>query len=380
MPTFEFTEGAAEQYDFQPSMVNFSSISGNVIVSSTIPAVTFFSDDIVSNGVTFVFSGSVNAGLTGGAFHAPGAAFVSSYITSNGQPSSTSIPFADGSGALGASAGQISTGSGFNVDVGDTFKLGLNNSSLFTGTINLNVTAVNGQVKIVGDRTTGADFSTMISSAQNVATSGNFSSFTFTMMGNSAGGPNQFILNDVTANITCFVAGTKIATSKGDVTVENLSAGDRVKTADGGTTTVRWVGKRAINTRFSNPDKVNPVCFAPGAFGNENALMVSPDHAIEIDGVLVNASALVNGDTVYQFDDVSIDGFTYYHVETDAHEVILAEGIPCETYLHDGSEWSFDNIATRPERDVPEMDKIRISSARLLPAYIADQLRTKRAA
>ncbi|KMW57739.1 hypothetical protein AIOL_002706 [Candidatus Rhodobacter oscarellae] len=46
-------------------------------------------------------------------------------------------------------------------------------------------------------------------------------------------------------------------------------------------------------------------------------LYVSPDHAVEIDGVLINAMALDNGTTITQVAKMPLDGFTYYHVETE---------------------------------------------------------------
>jgi hypothetical protein len=34
---------------------------------------------------------------------------------------------------------------------------------------------------------------------------------------------------------------------------------------------------------------------------------------------------------------------TYYHIELDSHDVILAEGLPCETYLEAGQRAAFSD-------------------------------------
>ena len=44
--------------------------------------------------------------------------------------------------------------------------------------------------------------------------------------------------------------------------------------------------------------------------------------------------ALVNGTTITQ---VEVDEVTYWHVELDSHDVILAEGPPAESYLEMGN-------------------------------------------
>lgn len=182
-------------------------------------------------------------------------------------------------------------------------------------------------------------------------------------------------LTSLTANITCFCAGTAIATPDGAVAVEDLAAGDTIATAEGGTARVRWVGQQRIAAEYLHPDRVNPIRIAAGALGGglpARDLLVSPDHGLALDGVLVNAGSLVNGGTIRQ---VGIGkAFTYYHVETEAHELILAEGVEVETYL-DGHGSDFDNADTRPDSGpVTEMDLPRVMSARLLPAALRQRL------
>ena len=55
------------------------------------------------------------------------------------------------------------------------------------------------------------------------------------------------------------------------------------------------------------------------------------------------AGALVNGTTIVQVD---VETVTYWHVELDEHEIILAEGLPCESYLEMGNRSFFTENGT----------------------------------
>ena len=72
-------------------------------------------------------------------------------------------------------------------------------------------------------------------------------------------------------------------------------------------------------------------------------LRLSPDHAVFVDGVLIPVRYLINGRTIVQ---ERVDQVTYYHVELPAHDVIIAEGLPCETYLDTGNRSAFANGGT----------------------------------
>lgn len=208
----------------------------------------------------------------------------------------------------------------------------------------------------------------------DISVVGSFTGIKFT----STGGGSEFAtFASLTVNdISCFVAGTRIATPAGPRAIETLAPGDLVMRADGGTTAVVWLGRQEVDTRLAHPAKVNPICITAGTLGNARDLWVSPDHGIALDGHLINASALMNGDTVYQVAEMPRQGFTYYHVETERHELILAEGIAAETYLDMPSRDSFDNGTERANAPmIHPMALPRISSARLLPANIAQRLR-----
>ncbi len=90
--------------------------------------------------------------------------------------------------------------------------------------------------------------------------------------------------------------------------------------------------------------------------------------------------SLVNGDTIDYVPQDELQGaMTYFHVETDNHEVILANGTEAETYIDYVDRQAFDNYAEYValygiETRVVEMPRHRISSRRLLPMAVRERL------
>jgi hypothetical protein len=146
------------------------------------------------------------------------------------------------------------------------------------------------------------------------------------------------------ANAACFVTGTLISTPQGASRVEDLAVGDAVTTLLGGTLgEVIWIGTRRIDcTRHPEPSRVWPVRIAAHAFGDaapSRDLLLSPEHAVYVDGALVPVGALINGTSIVQ---VPQDHVTYWHIELAQHNVVLAEGLACESYLDAGTRADFD--------------------------------------
>jgi T5SS/PEP-CTERM-associated repeat protein len=150
---------------------------------------------------------------------------------------------------------------------------------------------------------------------------------------------------DIGAPAVCFAAGTRIATPGGDVPVERLAAGDQITTLHGEACPVRWLGRRRIDlTTHPRPDTVAPVRIQRGAFANSvphSDLLLSPDHAIFVDGMLICAHQLINGTTIRQEKDWT--AVEYFHVKLDTHAILLAEGLPAESYLDTGNHGFFAN-------------------------------------
>ena len=147
--------------------------------------------------------------------------------------------------------------------------------------------------------------------------------------------------------VPCYCRGTLIRTSRGEMPVEVLAIGDSVVTASGARRPIRWIGRRAYSRRFlaSNPG-AQPVRIRAGALAEgvpRRDLLVSADHAMFLDGMLVPAGCLVNGTTILR--DRGPERLEYYHVELETHDVILAEGAPSETFMDDDSRGLFHNAA-----------------------------------
>ncbi|MCB4768537.1 Hint domain-containing protein [Ancylobacter sp. Lp-2] len=178
----------------------------------------------------------------------------------------------------------------------------------------------------------------------------------------------------------CFLAGTLIATPEGLVAVEDLAIGDLVLTSEGRTVPVKWMGRQTIVSMFGMSEARRPVVIAAGALG-ENLpacdLRVTPDHALLLDGALVQAGALVNGTTIRRMTAAELgERFVVYHIELENHELVVAEGVDAETFVDNVARKHFDNYAefealfgTSPA-SIAELDLPRVKSARQLPASI----------
>jgi hypothetical protein len=157
-------------------------------------------------------------------------------------------------------------------------------------------------------------------------------------------------LTSVGADVApCYCPGTLIATEGGEVAVERLAIGDQVMTASGALRPVKWIGKRSYGGRFVMGRKdILPVSIAAGSLGEglpRRDLWISPHHAMYFElegcGVLIEAKDLVNGVSIVQAGHV--DKVEYFHIELDTHDVIIAEGVPSESFVDDDSRALFHN-------------------------------------
>ena len=143
-------------------------------------------------------------------------------------------------------------------------------------------------------------------------------------------------LADVVAG--AFARGTRIALADGrQEPVEDLQPGDLVITRDHGVQPLRWKG--AVRLRAEGG--FAPVTVLPGVMGNLGALTVSPNHRLflyrrdakPVAGaaeLLVQARHLVDGQSILRREGGYVE---YYSLVFDAHEVIYAQGVPCESLM-----------------------------------------------
>jgi hypothetical protein len=163
--------------------------------------------------------------------------------------------------------------------------------------------------------------------------------------------------------------------------VETLSIGDLVLTHDGAVKPIRWMGRQAVSTMFADKLRVLPIRIGAGALGDGlplRDLLVSPDHALLVEDILVHAGALVNGTTITREHDVPAR-FTYHHVELADHSLILAEGVPAETFIDHVDRMAFDNWDEHQTLyghlpSIVELDLPRVKSARQLPMRLRARL------
>lgn len=191
---------------------------------------------------------------------------------------------------------------------------------------------------------------------------------------------------DDTVVANCFMAGTHILTPDGERPVETLSPGDMVQTMDGCAVPVRWVAQQTLRASAVNMTQAGgraPVRICKGALGDglpHADLDVSEDHGMVLEGMIVNAAALVDGDTIRFLSAAEMPPtLRYFHVELDAHEIILANGAATEPFVDYVGRHAFDNYdayleRNRVDRIIPEMSLPRISARRLLPDSLKRRL------
>ncbi len=162
----------------------------------------------------------------------------------------------------------------------------------------------------------------------------------FFHLGSASGGGTLVTEDDV----PCYCAGTRIAIAHGEVRVEELAIGDEVLTRSGALRPIKWIGRRSYSGHFAHGAHVLPICFKAGCLGPEQPrrdLWVSPNHAMFLEGVLIEARDLINGASIIQAERV--ERVDYFHLELDTHDIIIAEGAWSESFVDDDSRAIFQN-------------------------------------
>jgi hypothetical protein len=182
--------------------------------------------------------------------------------------------------------------------------------------------------------------------------------------------------------VTCFLRGTRIATARGQIRVEDLAIGDALLTLHAGTQKVKWIGTRRYAAPFCNHAKVLPIHIRAHAIA-ENVplrdLFVSPGHAICIDDALIHAARLVNGVTITQLERAEL--VEYFHIELENHEVIFAENCPAETFMGEYFRQQFQNAESfstlYPGSQAPEIFSVPFLSSGFQLGAILRRLRAR---
>ncbi|MDN7353273.1 Hint domain-containing protein [Acetobacter senegalensis] len=159
----------------------------------------------------------------------------------------------------------------------------------------------------------------------------------------------QFVRDDDGSLVieTCFLAGSMIETPRGDSAVENLRLGDDVFAYVNGRPEKRrviWAGKAHATVRPDLPDDEAgyPVRILKNAIADGvpyKDMLITAEHCLFFDGRFVPVRMLVNGRSIFY--DKSIFSYDYYHIETEQHSVLKADGMLTESYLDTGNRRSF---------------------------------------
>ena len=135
----------------------------------------------------------------------------------------------------------------------------------------------------------------------------------------------------------CFLLGTHIRTADGYRAIETLSPGDMVATRFGGFAAIKAVGSFSLATAGVAKESLvhlRPVWVKRGALA-ENVpsadLCLTASHAVYVDGYLVPVGQLVNGTTIVFDSAVHTQPLRFFHIELDGHDVLDANGAPCES-------------------------------------------------
>ena len=189
---------------------------------------------------------------------------------------------------------------------------------------------------------------------------------------------------NVKVDVECFLTGTRILTEHAEVAVENLKIGDRIRTADGKLEPVKWIGRQTIQPDLvKSPLRGYPVLIKAGALGHNipcRDLYVSPCHSLLVEGLLIDAGALVNELSIVYTQPS--DAFVYYHVELEHHALLVAEGASAESYLpQKETREEYDNSdeykALHPHGSnlmLWPMDYPRVSSKNKVPRFVSQKL------
>ncbi|HEY2619242.1 MAG TPA: Hint domain-containing protein [Acetobacteraceae bacterium] len=313
-----------------------ASIAGPVLNNGTF--FTFFDQSNVVNNGSLEFAGTaLGNSVNNGTITADSGTLTA--IGGTGHivvPSSITIgPDVEGTVDLHSSATlDIALGVGVPIDTGDTPPI-----SGFANGGSIVLHGVNADSVHYTQTATAVGTLTLDSAGTSVASLillGSYTDGQFALGTDSSGS---------TVTLPCFAAGTRILTRRGEVNVEHLRLDDEVVTLIGGPfRPVRWLGHRTVRTTgHPRAHAVLPVRIEANAFGAglpRRPLLLSPDHAVFADGVLIPIKYLVNGQTISQ---VEARRVTYWHVELEVHDVVFAAGLPAESYLDTGDRAHFAN-------------------------------------
>ncbi len=187
------------------------------------------------------------------------------------------------------------------------------------------------------------------------------------------GTPTSWVPGDTPAILpasipVCYLTGTQILTGAGEVAVEDLRIGDLVHTLSGALRPITWIGSgQALVTPITR-DRCAPILVRRDALADGvpvRDLYITRGHSLFLDGHLVPVEEVLNYRSITPVNDEQ--AIEFYHIELETHDVLFADGAPCETYREDENALRFANSHTRPDRpSVPAFAPFMRSGADLV--------------
>lgn len=145
-------------------------------------------------------------------------------------------------------------------------------------------------------------------------------------------------------SVICFASDTVIATPGGPCPIDRIAQGDMVLTRDNGPRPVVWAGRSSLSgLALRRHPHLRPIRLRRGALGcvPDEDLRVSPEHRVLVTGrraqalfgcdeVLVRAADLLDYRSIAP--DLALHGVVYVHLLLEDHQVLFANGVPCESF------------------------------------------------
>jgi hypothetical protein len=350
-----------------------------------------------TNGTTITTSGDYTGSLSGGTVTVSGSGVVANLTFTSVSGSSDTVTAVGGATAvitalpgtrtqitfLAQTNSSIELTSGYSYAATDTFGFGPGSKLIVDAGVNISSLALNAYNEASGD---AIMFKNMDVMSEGVSYNAGTGYTTVTMYS----GPNQtgtvlgvfkvsgdqsasqlgFTYDAATNSTTyCLLRGTSVAVPGGTAQVETLRVGDIVVTASGHERRIKWIGQRTYRAaHLARPDMALPVRIAAGAIADGVPyvdLYVSPDHGMFLDGKLVPARLLINGRSIVQ---EMRPTFEYFHVELESHDILLAEGMPVESFLSvDQARAIFEN--PKVAAMYPATDAARVRAAYAMDGF-----------
>jgi len=145
-------------------------------------------------------------------------------------------------------------------------------------------------------------------------------------------------------SVICFASDTVIDTPNGPCPIDRIAQGDMVLTRDNGPRPVVWSGRSALSgSALRRHPHLRPIRLRRSALGGvpDEDLRVSPEHRVLLTGqraqalfgcdeLLVRAADLVDYRSIAP--DPALHGVVYVHLLLEDHQVLFANGLPCESF------------------------------------------------